>query len=242
MKYLIWLFALIFIGLGAIDSLSSAHAGAINWRVENAFRYFSDVKHFDLHRTAYAELSIFEKLHPILSAERRLGRDRPRGWAGDIFKHVCNGKTAGSGGCDTSKTPINPIDHSVIASLNTTSLDDGNCIWKIIARQKRYKSARKYNKTINAPCTKPLIFKSPFSGGVTLSVRNNGTLLDQISVRVNDIFIVGMGDSFASGEGNPDQAVTFSRERSALYGQLPHGTVLAGYPARIGSWKKGRRQ
>ena len=166
-----------------------------------------------------------------------MAKDRPRGWAGDIVKHICNGKAAGSGGCDTHKTPINPIDHSVVATLNTTRLNDGNCVWKIIARLKRHKSARKYNKTITAPCTEPVIFKSPFRGGITLSVRNNETLLDQISVRVKDIFIVGMGDSFASGEGNPDQAVTFSRQRSALYGTLPHGTVLAGYPARIGSWK-----
>ena len=36
--------------------------------------------------------------------------------------------------------------------------------------------------------------------------------------RVKDLFVVGFGDSFASGEGNPDVAVRFSRERAADYG------------------------
>jgi len=41
-----------------------------------------------------------------------------------------------------------------------------------------------------------------------------------------------MGDSFASGEGNPDVPVRLSPDRSADY-----DASLVGYPARIGDWR-----
>ncbi len=44
-----------------------------------------------------------------------------------------------------------------------------------------------------------------------------GSQVAKADVKVRDILIAGMGDSFASGEGNPDLAVRFSRERSADY-------------------------
>ncbi len=57
-------------------------------------------------------------------------------------------------------------------------------------------------------------------------------------VVVKDLLIVGMGDSFASGEGNPDVPVRFSRDRSADYGTRSADRDLTGYPARIGPWKQ----
>ena len=55
---------------------------------------------------------------------------------------------------------------------------------------------------------------------------------------MSDLFIVGMGDSFASGEGNPDVPVRFSPERTTDYGIGANNARLTGYPARIGDWKK----
>ena len=46
-----------------------------------------------------------------------------------------------------------------------------------------------------------------------------------------------MGDSFASGEGNPDVPVRFSPERTTDYGIAPNDAPLTGYPARIGDWQ-----
>ena len=57
-------------------------------------------------------------------------------------------------------------------------------------------------------------------------------------VVVKDLLVVGMGDSFASGEGNPDVPVRFSRDRSADYGTRSADRDLTGYPARIGPWKQ----
>jgi hypothetical protein len=46
-----------------------------------------------------------------------------------------------------------------------------------------------------------------------------------------------MGDSFASGEGNPDVPVRFSPDRTATYGIGSDGSALDGFPTRIGDWK-----
>ncbi len=56
-------------------------------------------------------------------------------------------------------------------------------------------------------------------------------------MRVIDLLIVGMGDSFGSGEGNPDIPVRFSRERAADYGDAKDAS-LGGYPARVGDWSQ----
>ncbi len=54
---------------------------------------------------------------------------------------------------------------------------------------------------------------------------------------MRDLLVVGMGDSFGSGEGNPDVPVRFSRDRSASYGKRDK-VELSGYPARVGAWKQ----
>jgi len=219
----------------SFDSPANAAGGSISWRLENPFRYLSDAKHIDLHREVYANLSIEERLYPILSVERRLAKALPRGWAAPVLKNVCNGHPGANGGCDLSKNSITPSDHMVVASLDGVGDLKGNCVWKVRAARK---TLRKYNREIRGACDAPVRFKSPYRGGVSLSVRHNGDPVDEIRLKVKDIFVVGMGDSFASGEGNPDVAVTFSRERSAVYGKLPQGALLAGYPARVGPWRK----
>ena len=45
----------------------------------------------------------------------------------------------------------------------------------------------------------------------------NGTELADSSIVVEDVLVVAMGDSFASGESNPDRPVTFSATRQMVY-------------------------
>ena len=47
-----------------------------------------------------------------------------------------------------------------------------------------------------------------------------------------------MGDSFASGEGNPDVPVRFSPDRTTDYGVGSDKASLSGYPSRVGDWKE----
>ena len=78
--------------------------------------------------------------------------------------------------------------------------------------------------TRKQPCSAKLVIKRvPFSldhnlSGVAVKVRlPNGTELANSDVVVEDLFVVALGDSFASGESNPDRPVTFSATREMLY-------------------------
>jgi hypothetical protein len=73
-------------------------------------------------------------------------------------------------------------------------------------------------------CKDKLVIKRvPFSlnralSGVSVKVAlPNGTALAEPNVTVEDVFVVAMGDSFASGESNPDRPVTFSAGREMVY-------------------------
>ncbi len=56
------------------------------------------------------------------------------------------------------------------------------------------------------------------SSGVSVTVKlPDGRELAEPEVVVEDLFIVALGDSFASGESNPDRPVQFSAEREMVY-------------------------
>jgi hypothetical protein len=68
------------------------------------------------------------------------------------------------------------------------------------------------------------------SSGVSVTVRlPDGRELAEPQVAVEDIFIVALGDSFASGESNPDRPVQFSAEREMVY---EPGLLRAGLASR----------
>ena len=53
----------------------------------------------------------------------------------------------------------------------------------------------------------------PYPGGAEISVNVVGESPSIAEARVRDLLIAGMGDSFASGEGNPNQPVAFAEQR-----------------------------
>jgi hypothetical protein len=79
-------------------------------------------------------------------------------------------------------------------------------------------------ETKKQACNAKLVIKRvPFSldravSGVSVKVQlPNGATLADPNVAVEDVFVVAMGDSFASGESNPDRPVTFSNSREMVY-------------------------
>ncbi|MEQ1713414.1 MAG: hypothetical protein ABL908_18730, partial [Hyphomicrobium sp.] len=87
---------------------------------------------------------------------------------------------------------------------------------------------------VTQSCAEPVRLEVPYPKGLEVRVEIGGREIAGTRVRVRDLLIAGMGDSFGSGEGNPDQPVRFSRERAADYGKAD----LMGYPARVGAWKQ----
>ena len=117
---------------------------------------------------------------------------------------------------------ILPDAHTVVMHIAPEQLSaagPGDCEWRWQGRRPGAAV-----ETRKQPCNTRLIIKRvPFSldralSGVSVKVQlPNGTELDDPDVTVEDLFVVALGDSFASGESNPDRPVTFSATRQMLY-------------------------
>lgn len=114
-----------------------------------------------------------------------------------------------------------PDAHTVqieIAAQQLTGVT-GMCTW---TWQPRKPGGRA--ETRKQPCKSALtIARVPYSldkanSGVSVKVTlPDGRELTDAEVVVEDIFVVAIGDSFASGESNPDKPVTFSAARELVY-------------------------
>jgi hypothetical protein len=71
------------------------------------------------------------------------------------------------------------------------------------------------------------------SSGVAVEVTlPDGRILSEPDVVVEDLLVVALGDSFGSGEGNPDRPVTFSAGRALDYRLPPPDAVVASMEGR----------
>ncbi|RAI32833.1 hypothetical protein [Rhodoplanes serenus] len=115
---------------------------------------------------------------------------------------------------------ILPDAHTVIVRLAPQHLASavGDCTWTWRPRRGGA------GETVRQSCAVPLVIKRvPFStqraaSGVAVAVRlPDGRELVDSHIVVEDVLIVAMGDSFASGESNPDRPVVFSAGREMVY-------------------------
>jgi hypothetical protein len=204
----------------------------IQWRVENAFRFFTDPADTEMHRASFVALSEAERKSPVLSVERALAERMPDGWAANVYGKTCWNPETNRHECKAVPDYINPRAHRIIAWTEGIE-SDVECNWLT-----RPRSGIGNGETILAPCGTPVRLDIPYPAGSEVRVEVGGINVAMTDVQVTDLLIVGMGDSFASGDGNPDLPVRFSRERSADYGSSGSDTVLAGYPARVGPWRQ----
>ncbi len=219
---------------------SSSQAAELIWEVENRFRLFLDGQAFTEHLKVWQSLSPEEKKQPILSAERRLARANPFGWAESVYAKTCwHPREHSYKGC-RGKRPdyLHPRSHKVRVQLKGIGPEGGRCAWHILPLSPDRNVRRKFYARKHAPCDRAIRLAIPYPHGAEIAVFRNGRQLLRKKIRVKDIFIVGLGDSFAAGDGNPDRPVRFSRSRAMDYGLDPKGRALSGYPARAGRWER----
>jgi hypothetical protein len=114
-----------------------------------------------------------------------------------------------------------PDAHTVTIRIAPEQLGsaNGDCIWSWQAR----KAAGKPESKRIACADKLTIARVPYAldrtnSGVSVTVKlPDGREFAEPEVVVEDLFIVALGDSFASGESNPDQPVQFSAAREMVY-------------------------
>lgn len=207
----------------------------ILWRVENPFRFFTDPADTEMHRATFADLSSTEAKAPVLSAERALSqRHDGQGWAATMAGRVCWNHATNRHVCGGVKDYLHPTAHRVVFEL--TDVEDAaavDCAWIMQPKGRRGRAAR-----LTLPCDQAVVLDVPYPEGGTVSVEVGAVRVASTTVQVTDLFVVGLGDSFAAGDGNPDVPVRFSRERVADYGLMGRDQKPIGYPARVGSWRQ----
>ncbi|HEU0060561.1 MAG TPA: hypothetical protein VFR19_11840, partial [Hyphomicrobiaceae bacterium] len=216
------------IGLMLIGWGTAAQAQPrIQWRVENGFRFFLDPVDTEVHRATFDHLSDAERRQPVLSAERLLARRHADGWSATMFDKTCWDAKQNKYGCRERPDYLAPKSHTILATME--GLEDAqvvDCSWLTSPRR----GGR--GEAVTLPCDTPVELEVPYPSGTWIVVEIGGRRVAETLARVEDLFIVGMGDSFASGEGNPDVPVRLSPDRTADY-----DSSLVGYPVRIGDWK-----
>jgi lysophospholipase L1-like esterase len=205
----------------------------IQWKVANRFRLFADDELFKRHESAWnqyrihvGEQNISEDQKALLTrnssvlgtehvlndrfiAFSRILRSKFdwRGWAVNGEEKLCwNRETRLHDRCNGVDDYINPKGHEIeisLKSLKPNSLvAEYNCEWRVGNGQSQ-----------TAPCDSTIKAVLPYPGGADIAVNVEGEAPIVLHAQVRDLLIVGMGDSFASGEGNPDQAITFGEDQ-----------------------------
>ncbi len=127
---------------------------------------------------------------------------------------------------------ILPDAHTVVMQIapeRVATAGAGDCVWSWQPRKAGLPA-----ETRKQACNLKLVIRRvPFSldraaSGVSVKVQlPNGTALADPNVTVEDVFVVALGDSFASGESNPDRPVTFSNSREMVYDPINAADQLA---------------
>ncbi|WP_139175044.1 hypothetical protein [Lysobacter enzymogenes] len=93
-----------------------------------------------------------------------------------------------------------PKSHRVLARLIAPGIE-GQCHWTA------------GDSRADAPCSDEAALEIPYPDGAVIEVAlPDGSLLRSGSpARVEDLLVLGLGDSYASGEGNPDQPARYLR-------------------------------
>lgn len=222
------------LSLAAVSGWSPrAEASAqLTWRIANPFRFFTDPADTEVHRATYRALAPEEKRSPVLSAEHALQSRQPDGWAATMYRKTCWSRNRFK--CDAYDDYINPTKHAVVAEISGIDVASAlSCTWLTSPRG----NEKTRGDSVTQPCSEPARFDVPYPGGALISVQIGGVEVAHADIKVRDILIAGMGDSFASGEGNPDLSVRFSSERAADYSATGIYSGLSGYPARVGPWE-----
>jgi lysophospholipase L1-like esterase len=205
----------------------------ISWEVRNRFRLFREERDFLLHTDSARGRS-------ILASEQALElQSDGRGWARNTVNRLCidlAGRVSEPCSRDGVKESyLTPVDHPVIVRLTGQIPVGATCAWSLDDGEGPRQST--------FDCAEPVNFRArygrPTVATVEVSFGSEAPQRVATEIMVRDIFIAGLGDSIASGEGNPDRPIALSDEGFCFRSYL--GSAGAQYyrPSRAG-YKGGR--
>ncbi|MBV9564666.1 MAG: hypothetical protein JOY90_30105 [Bradyrhizobium sp.] len=206
----------------------------ISWEVRNRFRLFREERDFQLHVES-------ERNRSILASEDALElQSDGRGWARNMVNRLCidlSGRVNEPCTRDNVKESyLTPVDHAITVRLAGAAPVGAICAWSFDDGD-----GPPQHSTLD--CAEALNLRvrygRPTVATVDVSSGSEASQRVATEIRVRDLFIAGLGDSIASGEGNPDRAIALADEGFCFRHYL--GTAAAQYyrPSRAG-YKGGR--
>ena len=203
---------------------------AITWAVVNRFRLFREERDFRRHAEA-------TQGHTVLEAEQALAAVTDgSGWAHDIVGRLCLdgiGQIADQCVRDgVRENYLNPLDHRVELQLTGLVPAGATCTWSF-AREGDAAPAT-VSAECNAPVTTRALYGKPTTATVDLAVPGEVVRRAAADIAVRDLLIAGLGDSIASGDGNPDRPVALSDEGFCFRRFATAGAAEYFRPGRIG--------
>jgi lysophospholipase L1-like esterase len=205
----------------------------ISWEVRNRFRLFREERDFLLHAESARDRS-------ILASEQALElQSDGRGWARNMVNRLCidlSGRVNEPCTRDNVKESyLAPTDHPVIVRLTGAVPVGAICAWSFDdgdgARQSTFDCAEPVNLRVRYG--RQTVATADISSGAEPPQRIS------TEIKVRDILIAGLGDSLASGEGNPDRPIALSDEGFCFRYYLGSATAQYYRPSRAG-YKGGR--
>ena len=228
------------------ETLTSSNVQIV-WKVTNRFRLFKDPDLFKQQELAWRQYGqhlnqragstedsqLFYYNSSVLGTEHVLNDRRIpftnilrtkfdwRGWAASAVDNTCwNEKQRRHTACGDIENYLNPKAHQIEAQLKPVNsknlVSEFNCEWHV-----------GNGPMVKAPCDESVKLDLPYPDGGTISVNVEGERPISIDAKVKDILILGLGDSYASGEGNPDIPVALdeSHRSENLYPARINGDV-----------------
>jgi lysophospholipase L1-like esterase len=228
--------------VGALTALPAQRAPAqgaadapmqISWEVRNRFRLFREERDFLLHTES-------AKGGSILASEQALElQSDGRGWARNAVNRLCidlSGRVSEPCSRDNVRESyLTPVDHPITVRLTGAIPVGSTCAWSFDDGDGPQQST--------FDCSEPVNLRVRYGRATVAAVDvSSGPEAPQrvsTEIRVRDIFIAGLGDSIASGEGNPDRAIALADEGFCF--RYYFGSAAAQYyrPSRAG-YKGGR--
>jgi hypothetical protein len=179
----------------------------VTWEAMNRFRLFRDEHDFRRHVEAQSGRSIFEAEEDL--AEATTGR----GWARDMVVRLCLdaiGRIADQCMRDgVAENYLAPADHRVEVKLAGKVPPEATCTWT-------FTSGNAQPHTQGAGCSEAVTVRARYGRPTTVlvDIAAPGEPVRRATgeIAVRDLLIAGLGDSVASGDGNPDRPVAVADE------------------------------
>jgi hypothetical protein len=177
----------------------------IVWEVKNRFRLFRQEKDFQLHVAALTGRSVLaSEQHMALESEGR-------GWARNMFGRLCIDALGHiPDQCErdgTRESYLAPTDHRIGIRLEGAVPSGANCSWN-------FDDGKGAPQAISNTCGNEVELRVHEGAPTVASLETTGpdgnVVRVSTEILVRDILIAGLGDSIASGEGNPDRPVALS--------------------------------